>query len=268
MNETSRSAKRLFGRRKGRPLRARKSALMDELLPRVRISLPSAESRHSRESGNPELINVTRTEQVSEAETLSPRTRRGWIPAFAGMTDFHGCESGRDVNSLWLEVGFGGGEHLAAVAEQKPDALFMGCEPFVNGVASLLGHIDDKKLSNVLIYPDDARDLIDGLPDSCLDGCYVLFPDPWPKKRHIERRFINGDNLNRFSRIMKKGAELWMATDVEQLGEWMRGQCEAHKDFGCAYDSRNPPKGWVSTRYEQKGRAAGRSPVYLCYTKR
>jgi tRNA (guanine-N7-)-methyltransferase len=220
------SAHRLFGRRKGRPLRARKSALMRDLLPRVAIELPAKGA-------------------------WDPRALFGTPPA-----------------QVWLEVGFGGGEHLAAQAALHSGIGFIGCEPFVNGVASLLEHIDKQKLSNIRVFPDDARTLLDALPDACLDRCFVLYPDPWPKKRHIERRFINSENLDRLARTLKPGAELRLATDVGQLAEWMREQTAAHQAFAPVYDGDTPPPDWGATRYEQKGLKAGRTPHYFIVKRR
>ncbi len=175
---------------------------------------------------------------------------------------------GNKPHMLCLEVGFGGGEHLAMQAEKHPEAGFIGCEPFINGIASLLDHIDKRKLANILIFPDDARLLMDALPDACLDRCFVLYPDPWPKKRHIERRFINPENLDRLARVLKPGGELRLATDVALLGEWMRARASEHPVFSCIYNGQTPPTGWVVTRYEQKGIAAGRQPVYLVYKRK
>jgi tRNA (guanine-N7-)-methyltransferase len=229
---------RLYGRRKGRPLNARKSALLRDLLPAVQIALPSP----------PPLEGGV----------------RGGVCKFLDLSVLFGGK----LQSFNIEVGFGGGEHLAAQATQNPETGFIGCEPFVNGVASLLNHIDTKKLTNIRIFPDDARLLMDVLPDACLDRCFVLYPDPWPKKRHVERRFINPENLDRLARILKLGGDVRLATDVSSLADWMRENCVAHPSFSCAYDGAAPPAGWVVTRYEQKGIAAGRSPVYLVYRRK
>lgn len=217
--------KRLFGRRKGRPLRTGQSALMDELLPRLKVALP-------------------------EGGRLDP------FALFDPMPD-----------ALRLEIGFGGGEHLAAQAASNPSVGFFGCEPFVNGVAKLLGQIEAQDLKNVRIHPDDARDLLDALPDGALDTVFVLFADPWPKKRHAERRFIGKENLDRLARVLKVGGQLRLATDVVGLAQWEREQTNAHKSFACIYDGPEAPADWVPTRYEQKGKAAGREPVYMIYRR-
>jgi tRNA (guanine-N7-)-methyltransferase len=170
-------------------------------------------------------------------------------------------------SALWLEIGFGGGEHLAAQAGRNSGIGYIGCEPFVNGVAGLLALIDRQKLANVRIFPEDARVLLDALPAACLDGCFVLYPDPWPKKRHAERRFINAENLDRLARTMKPGAELRLATDVALLAAWMREQVAGPPAFVLEVDSATPPQDWVATRYENKGVKAGRVPRYFVTRK-
>jgi len=173
---------------------------------------------------------------------------------------------------LWLEVGFGGGEHLAGQAARHPDIGFIGAEPFINGVASLLQHITAQDLSNIRVVPDDARPLLDALPDACLARCFVLFPDPWPKARHAFRRFIGPDNLPRLARVLKDGAELCLATDDRQLARWMLEYTWRHPDFHWladrAADWRTPPADWIETRYEQKARAQGRPALYFRFRRK
>jgi len=171
--------------------------------------------------------------------------------------------------ALWLEIGFGGGEHLAAQAQKNPDVGFIGAEPFLNGTASLLAHIDAGKLSNIRIFPNDARPLLDALPEASIDRCFVLFADPWPKARHAERRFIGPENVPRLSRVLKAKAELCLATDDAKLGPWMIEQMNACDDFAVdRKPSLHPPEDWVSTRYEQKAIAAGRAPIYFSYRRK
>lgn len=217
--------KRLFGRRKGRPLRTGQTALMEDLLPRVAITIPAS----------------------------------GGLNPFALFDDV--------PEAVRLEIGFGGGEHLAAQAASNPSIGFLGCEPFVNGVAKLLTQIDAQDLKNVRVYPNDARDLLDALPDASLDMCFVLFADPWPKTRHAERRFIGRENLERLARVIKQGGQLRLATDVVALAQWMREQTNAHPLFACMYDGPQAPADWVPTRYETKGKAAGREPEYMIYKR-
>lgn len=178
----------------------------------------------------------------------------------------------RSVRGVWFEVGFGGGEHLAAQAAANPDVGIIGCEPFINGVAGLLQHVEAGGLENVRIVPDDARPILDALPDACIDRAFVLFPDPWPKVRHAFRRFIGPGNLPRLSRILKDGAELRLATDDRQLSRWMLEHTWRHPDFAWTAegpeDWRVRPADWPETRYERKALEAGRQPVFLRFRRR
>lgn len=166
-----------------------------------------------------------------------------------------------------LEVGFGGGEHLAAQARLHPQTGFIGCEPFENGVAKLLTQIRLQGLSNVRVHPDDARDILARLPDASLDVMFVLFPDPWPKFRHHKRRFIQSQSLDVIARVLKPGGELRVATDHPDYAQWALMHLIRDDRFEWAAqraaDWRVRPDGWVVTRYEQKAIAAGRSCVYL-----
>ncbi|MFN8723354.1 MAG: tRNA (guanine(46)-N(7))-methyltransferase TrmB [Rhodospirillales bacterium] len=174
--------------------------------------------------------------------------------------------------AVWLEIGFGGGEHLGAQALARPDVGFVGCEPFLNGVASLLGTIETSGMDNVRIHPDDARPLLDRMVEASIARAFVLYPDPWPKKRHHGRRFIGPANLDRLARVLADGAELRMASDVPDLVDWMAAQVRAHPAFdGPEGDEGSwavPPPDWVETRYERKALAAGRRPTYLTATRR
>jgi tRNA (guanine-N7-)-methyltransferase len=169
---------------------------------------------------------------------------------------------------IWLEIGFGGGEHLAAQAGQNPAIGFIGAEPFVNGVAGLLVHIETNKLENIRIHPNDARQVLDALPDASIARCFVLFADPWPKARHAERRFIGPENLPRLARVLRPDGELRLATDDPKLAPWMQEHLEASPDFAPhTPPSHEPPPDWTMTRYEQKAIAAGRKPVYSSYKR-
>jgi tRNA (guanine-N7-)-methyltransferase len=169
---------------------------------------------------------------------------------------------------IWLEIGFGGGEHLAAQAKLHPDIGFLGAEPFVNGVASMLAHIDKDNIANIRIFPDDARSLLDALPEASIARCFVLFADPWPKARHAERRFIGPENLPHLARALRPGGELRLATDDAKLAQWMQEHLEASLAFAPHLKpSTQPPTGWIPTRYESKAIAAGRKPVYSIYRR-
>jgi tRNA (guanine-N7-)-methyltransferase len=166
-----------------------------------------------------------------------------------------------------LEVGFGGGEHLAEQARRHPDAGFIGCEPFENGVAKLLTQVQASRLRNVRVVPDDARDILVRLPDASLSFVFVLFPDPWPKLRHHKRRFIQTRTLDQIHRLLKPGGELRIATDHTDYGQWALMHLMRDNRFEWsatrAADWRVRPEDWVATRYEQKALKAGRSCIYL-----
>lgn len=171
------------------------------------------------------------------------------------------------ASALAFEVGFGGGEHLAAQARLHPQTGFIGCEPFENGVAKLLTQVRAQELANVRVHPDDARDILERLPDASLSVMFVLFPDPWPKFRHHKRRFIQPRTLGEIARALKPGGELRIATDHPDYAQWALMHLVRDARFTwaaqCAADWRVRPADWVATRYEQKALAAGRSCVYL-----
>lgn len=175
----------------------------------------------------------------------------------------------RAVTAVWLEIGFGAGEHLAWQAAQHPDIGFIGCEPFVNGVARLVHLIDEGGLGNVRIHPDDALPLIDVLPDASIDRCFLLFPDPWPKARHHRRRFVRPDTLDTLARILADNAEFRLATDDPGLVDWILSHLRRHEAFRWtaerAADWRTRPPDWPKTRYEAK--ALHGQPVYMTFRR-
>jgi len=135
------------------------------------------------------------------------------------------------TKQVWLEIGFGGGEHLIAQAQANPDVGLIGCEPFINGVAKLLAEVDKKGLSNVRVHHNDARDVLERLKDASLDRVFLLFPDPWHKKRHHKRRFVSSETLDQLARIMKDGAEFRVATDIKNYCRWTLREMRAHGFF-------------------------------------
>lgn len=167
------------------------------------------------------------------------------------------------LRAVWLEVGFGGGEHLAAQAQAHPDTGILGSEVFVNGVVSLLNHIDRLGLRNVRVFPEDVRLLFPALPDACFEKVFVLFPDPWPKKRHADRRFIGPANLPELARLLVDGGELRVASDDPTYIDWALGHLQASPDFDLAPPAGERPVGWAPTRYEAKAGKAGRPCVYM-----
>lgn len=177
----------------------------------------------------------------------------------------------RPVQSVWLEVGFGGGEHTAAQAQLHPEVGMIGCEVFRNGIASLLGHVDrDGTADRIRVFPDDVRRLLPAFPDACLGRAFVLFPDPWPKARHAERRFIGAANLAALARVMAPGAELRVASDDPVYVAWATAQLEAAPHFERIQVTGNRaelPEDWPVTRYERK-LLAGRPPMFFRYARK
>lgn len=211
---------RTFGRIKSRPIKPRQAALMDTLLPRIRV---------------PE-------------RPFDPRDAVG------------------DGGQVWLEIGFGGGEHLATQAERRPLDAFIGAEPFLNGVASALRHVDERGLANVRLHPGDVRELMERMPDASVDRIIILFPDPWPKARHHKRRLVQDDFLTEAARLLKPGGRLRFATDWEDYANWTLRKLTARSEFNWlaqrADDWRKPPADHVTTRYEEK-RLGDCEPIWL-----
>jgi tRNA (guanine-N7-)-methyltransferase len=234
----------LHGRRRGKKLRAGQQSLLDTLLPRLEVALPA------------EPI-VTPDNEVAESAAKIDLAQ-----AFGGTLPAEG---------VWLEVGFGAGEHLVWQAEQHPNVGLIGCEPYINGVAKCLAHIERTGVSNIRLFTDDARFVMQALPPRCLSRAFVLFPDPWPKTRHHKRRFVQRSNLDVLARLMKPGAELRLATDDPSYLPWMVEHACRHPEFDWLAESpadwRSRPADWPPTRYEQK-MLAGHKPVFLRLRRR
>lgn len=233
-DDDPRRRRKLYGRRHGKPLRAAQRHLIETRLPALRV---------------PGVAGVG-----------DPGRR---------PVDLGALFPGR--SEVWLEVGFGGGEHLAHVAAANPGIALIGCEPFVNGLAMLLGKIERAGLANVRVHPGDARDLLELLPDASLARVFLLYPDPWPKTRHHRRRFMNPENLALLGRSMRRTAELRLATDIPQYVVHALAEVAAGPDFtpvpGQAADWSEPWADWPGTRYEAKARAAGRRAHYLRFER-
>jgi tRNA (guanine-N7-)-methyltransferase len=229
MTDIPAPGRRLYGRRRGRKLRAGRQLATESLLPHLAITLP-------------------------EHGPLDP----------AGL--FPGPPA-----AVWLEIGFGGGEHLAEQAERHPAIGLIGCEAFANGVARLVGEIARRGLANIRIFADDARLLLDCLIPVSIGRTFILFPDPWPKRRHHKRRLVAPATLDRLAAIMQPGAELRLATDDRDYLGWMLEHLTARRDFAWLArrpaDWRERPADWPATRYEEKARAAGRSPTFLRFVR-
>ncbi|HXT77946.1 MAG TPA: tRNA (guanine(46)-N(7))-methyltransferase TrmB [Acetobacteraceae bacterium] len=178
-------------------------------------------------------------------------------------------------DALWLEVGFGGGEHALAQAASHPDAAVIACEVFENGICSLLarlvpegGEADAPLPRNLVLWPDDARVLLRALPDACLDRLFLFFPDPWPKARHAKRRFVHPAALPELARVLKAGAEWRVASDDPTYQAWVADVMAGQALFDAPPPSSVRPSGWPPTRYEAKALREGRSPLYWTFTRR
>jgi tRNA (guanine-N7-)-methyltransferase len=222
----------LYGRRQGPKLSAARQALVDRRLPALGLMFPDEQAGPS----------------------LDPRM----------LFD-------PPVEEVWLEIGFGAGEHLAQQAAAHPIVGFIGCEPFKNGVASLISKIEAEGLRNIRLYTDDARLLLAHLKDASIGRLFVLFPDPWPKLRHHKRRIIGPATVGVFARVLADGAELRAATDHAAYGEYMLEHLSGDPAFerlaGGADDHRQRPADWPATRYEAKALEAGRRPHYLRFRR-
>jgi tRNA (guanine-N7-)-methyltransferase len=223
---------RLYGRRQGRPLRAGRRRLLDELLPDLAVPLD-----RTRPPG-----------YLDPASLFSPRP-----------------------SEVWLEIGFGGGEHLTAQARAHPMIGFIGVEPFINGMASFLKETTSGGGDNVRVLMDDARPLLAALASATIGRAFVLFPDPWPKKRHWKRRIVCRPVLDELARILVPGAELRLATDDPGYGQWMLLALLSHPAF--EWTARGPadwrvrPVDQPQTRYEAKALGAG-PPIFLTARRR
>ncbi len=174
-------------------------------------------------------------------------------------------------SAVWLEIGFGGGEHLVAQAVANPGIGLIGCEAYLDGVASLVRAVTERQLGNVRIFADDARVLIDSLEAASVERVFLLFPDPWPKTRHHKRRFVSAENLDALARILRDGGRLKIATDHGGYCRWILAHLLAHPGFEwtarTARDWRVRSPDWPGTRYEAKARRQGRTSTYLTFVR-
>lgn len=234
---------RSFGRRRGRKLSPRQSRLIADLLPRV-------------------AVDLTTPAAAPLASSLFPVRASEGVPAAAAPS----------VTEVWLEIGFGGAEHLLWQARHNPGVGLIGCEPFEEGVVKALTGIEDAGLDNLRIHPDDARPLVRWLPDASIARAFVLFPDPWPKRKHLKRRLVNESLLAELSRVMPPGAELRIATDIADYARTILMAIRAEGSFewqaACAADWRQRSADWPATRYGVKALREGRVPCFLRFRRR
>ncbi len=227
-----RTARRVFGRRKGPALSGRKLRLLAEDYPRFAIPRPLPAAG------------------MLDPQDLFPRPMAGFV----------------------LEIGFGKGEHLVAAAQAAPDCGFIGCEPYLNGLVAGLDGIMAAGLGNVRLYDDDARHVLDALRDASLDRVELIHPDPWPKRRHARRRFIGPENLDVLARVLRPGGTLLVVTDDPVYRRWTAIQMSERHDFewlaARACDWSTPPPGWVGTRYQRKAARAGRADTFFRFRRR
>jgi tRNA (guanine-N7-)-methyltransferase len=217
---------------------------------------------HGRRKGK-----TLRPHQAWLIEELLPRLT---IPT-AAISDPRGLFA-RPLSDIWLEIGFGGGEHLIRAAAERPDLGFIGCEPFVNGTAKALAAIETQRLANIRLHAGDAADILAWLPSESLGRVFLFFPDPWPKRRQRKRRFISDQTLSALARVMRAGAELRFATDIDDYAGWALARVLRSAEFiwpaQQSTDWMLPWEGWRETRYEAKAKQAGRRPLYLTFVRR
>ncbi|MCB9981605.1 MAG: tRNA (guanosine(46)-N7)-methyltransferase TrmB [Rhodospirillales bacterium] len=240
--------KRIFGRRIGRPLNKSRADVIETLLPR--LSVPE--------------------DMLKEDGSLAP----------SSVFDV-------PYQECWMEIGFGNGEHLSGLMRRHPENAYLGAEPFINGMAAFLKDIAEDILtqhpheggdprlrgdSKIKVLMDDAMMLAHSLEDECLDGMYILNPDPWHKKRHHKRRIVNRENLACFHRILKPGGQLILSTDVPYLAEWIITEVMLHGGFewqaASKRDWETKPEGWIDTAYQTKGAKGADKMVYLVFDKK
>ncbi|WP_421592223.1 tRNA (guanosine(46)-N7)-methyltransferase TrmB [Shinella sp. M27] len=223
----------------------------------------ASEAFFGRRKGKP-----LRERQVQHLETLLPELKVDLsTEAPADITTLYGFKPER----MRLEIGFGGGEHLIHRALETPQTAFIGVEPFVNSMAKLIGRIEETGAKNIRLYDDDATELLDWLPANSIDQIDLLYPDPWPKKKHWKRRFVSRVNLDRFARVLKPGGLFCFASDIDTYVNWTLMHCGAHPAFlwtaENAADWLTPYAGWPGTRYEAKAKREGRKSAYLTFRR-
>jgi len=230
---TDTAKRRVFGRRLGRPMGASRQDAIDHILPALTI-----EEAILNETGSFDPANLF-----------------------------------QKTGNVVFEIGFGNGEHLKAMMEARPERNYIGAEPFINGMSAFLKSIKDMGHGNIRVWMDDAVTLTRSFKNESLSAIYILNPDPWPKKKHHKRRIVRAETLEQYFRVLKPGGDLVMATDVDDLAEWMVTETMNHGGFEwqakSAADWQTMPEDWhITTRYAAKGEAAGRRETYLLFKRK
>jgi tRNA (guanine-N7-)-methyltransferase len=248
-----RHRRKLYGRRKGPKLSVHKSQLFETLLPELALDIESGFDPRRYFSPPPcgevasDSERVGGVCEIPPPDPLSLRSTGSTSPQGGGHAE---------IEDVWLEIGFGAGEHLLWQAQAHPHVGLIGAEPYESGVAKLLSKFEATPPNNLRIHMGDARDIIEALPNASLGRVFILFPDPWPKLRHAKRRFIQTEMLDALARVMKTAAELRFASDDAPLVEYTLERVTAHPAFAwtatCAADWRARTPDWPQTRYEAK----------------
>ncbi len=230
--DASQQIRRVWGRRKNRPLNPQRQSAMDDLYPKLSVMNSNLQQDASLQPNN--LFN-------------------NHAPS-------------------WMEIGFGNGEHIIGLLEQNPEINLLGAEPFLNGMAAFLKDLPEALEPRVRVIMDDAMLLATSLADQSLERLYILNPDPWHKARHHKRRIVNASNLDVFARILKPGGQLIMTSDVPDLAEWMFTHAFKHPAFEWNaknhQDWTQAPKDWLPTRYEVKGAKGAKKMSYLFFIRK
>jgi tRNA (guanine-N7-)-methyltransferase len=226
------------------------------------MTIPRERNIYGRRSGRP-----LKDSQKQRLEGLLPQVA-------VELSDVkHGLDPrtvfASSIQEIWLEIGIGGGEHLAYQARHNRSTGLIGAEFFINGIAKTLAYVDGENLDNIRLQHGDARELLDALTDDCLDRAFILFPDPWRKKRHNFRRIVNKETLDHMARILKVGSELRIATDHFDYLSWILRFCQQHPNLEWQAEHRSdwidPPEDWITTRYQEKAIREDRVPAFLSY---
>lgn len=232
MKDTKTKQKRFYGRRQTRPLNKSRTEAM-KLLPQLSID----------------------EKLIIEEANIDPASL---------FSEPH--------KEYWLEIGFGSGEHLSALLRRHTNNAYIGCEPFINGMAAFLKDIQNESHDNIRVHMDDAVVLANSIADHSLDGIYILNPDPWHKVRHHKRRIVRPETLDIYARILKPGGKFIMSTDVPYLADWMIMHTYNHTDFEWSAQSckdwQIPPNDWITTAYEVKGAKGAKKMCYLFFERK